>query len=223
MMNESSKKNDRPNILIVDDIPSNIALLKQFLESQDMIVHSETNPSNAMTKLESEKFNLLLLDINMPGLSGIEILKKIRKKFDSTELPIIMVTANIKEESVVQSLNLGANDYICKPINLDITLARVKNQLLISQFAATRAKLTEIKAINSMIVTYNHEINNPLSLITVCAGELEGDAVSSQKDTILQLKKSIDRIITVVNKIQNLKIEDVEYKEYSNKSSMVKI
>ena len=77
----------------------------------------------------SERFDLVLLDIMMPGLDGIEVLKRIRLRHSPLALPVIMVTAKNESEDVVESLELGANDYICKPVSLPVALARVEVQI----------------------------------------------------------------------------------------------
>jgi len=79
--------------------------------------------------IEQQPFDLILLDIMMPGISGIEVLKTIRQSYSASELPVIMVTAKGDSEDVVTALKLGANDYVIKPLDFPIVLARVQTQL----------------------------------------------------------------------------------------------
>src|ERR1022692_1084125 len=83
-------------------------------------------PLDVLARREVE---LVLLDSMMPGLSGIELLRQLRQRFSPARLPIIMVTALGESESVVEALNLGANDYISKPVDFPVALARIKAQL----------------------------------------------------------------------------------------------
>src|SRR5687768_15733384 len=78
----------------------------------------------ALTMIEQQSFDLILLDIMMPGIDGIEVLKRLRTRFSSSELPIIMVTAKDSSEDIVQALKFGANDYVTKPIDFPVVLAR---------------------------------------------------------------------------------------------------
>ena len=83
----------------------------------------------ALSAIQDEHVDLVLLDIMMPGISGIEVLKKVREKLSDDELPIIMATAKTDSDDVVTALDLGANDYVTKPIDFPIVLARINAQL----------------------------------------------------------------------------------------------
>lgn len=118
------------NILIVDDEPINHQVLKNHLSSEKYQITQAMNGKEALEAIENgQKYNLVILDVMMPRMTGYEVCQKIRKKFISSELPVIMVTAKNQVQDLVQGLNLGANDYLAKPFTKQEFLARVKTQL----------------------------------------------------------------------------------------------
>jgi len=124
MMNESSSK-----LLVVDDNEMNRDMLSRRLSRRKHTVITAENGQQALDLVEKESFDVILLDVMMPGISGIEVLKLIRQSYSASELPVIMVTAKGDSEDVVKALKLGANDYVIKPLDFPIVLARVETQL----------------------------------------------------------------------------------------------
>src|SRR5688500_1775085 len=124
--NDSSKR----HILVVDDEPVNLKVLKNHLESEGYHVTLAHDGHEALNLLEHDnQFHLVLLDVMMPRISGYEVCQKIRERFISTDLPVIMVTAKNQVSDLVEGLGIGANDYIVKPFSKDELIARVKTQL----------------------------------------------------------------------------------------------
>lgn len=116
-------------ILVVDDNEVNCDLLTRRLARKDFATESACDGFKALEWLANNHCDLVLLDIMMPGMSGIEVLKKVRETRNGTELPIIMATAKDTREDIVDALNLGANDYVTKPLDFQVVLARVNTQL----------------------------------------------------------------------------------------------
>ncbi|MCB0581244.1 MAG: response regulator, partial [Phaeodactylibacter sp.] len=121
-------------ILVVDDEPINQHVLKNHLNPDYYAVTTAMNGEQALAALQSgEPFDLVLLDIMMPRMSGYEVCERIREQFLPSELPIIMVTAKNLVKDLVMGLDTGANDYLAKPFTRDEFLARVKTQLNLHQ------------------------------------------------------------------------------------------
>lgn len=118
-----------PRILIVDDISDNRTILLRRFQRQGFEVLEADNGLKALELIESQEFDLVLLDVMMPGIDGIETLKRIRDLKSASELPVIMVTAKSESENIVESLGLGANDYVTKPVDFAVALARAKTQI----------------------------------------------------------------------------------------------
>ena len=117
------------NILIVDDDFLVLDQLKSILSNNQRNVSFVAKSEFALMRIEKEQFDLLLLDVNMPGITGIELLKKIRKKDSYNDVPVIMITGDNDSSTFINCFESGANDYIEKPINNTILNARVNAAL----------------------------------------------------------------------------------------------
>ncbi len=116
-------------ILIIDDDVLNSELMDKILSKLDHEITTANNATDALKHIRSSKFDLVLLDIIMPDINGIELLQKIKKNNDYYETPIIMLSALDDLNSIVDCINLGAADYITKPIDKFILQARINNCL----------------------------------------------------------------------------------------------
>ncbi|WMJ24440.1 VanR-ABDEGLN family response regulator transcription factor [Paludicola sp. MB14-C6] len=115
-----------PQILIVDDEKEIADLLEVYLANDNYSVKKAFNGIDAMQLIETEKFNLAILDVMLPDISGFNLCKKIREKHF---FPIIMLTAKVEDIDKITGLSFGADDYITKPFNPLEVVARVKSQL----------------------------------------------------------------------------------------------
>lgn len=116
-------------ILIVDDESSIRDMLRMALESNGFNVDEANNAKTAQEKINSNKPDLVLLDWMMPGTSGVELVRRLRKQDSTRQLPIIMLTAKDGDEHSIQALDTGADDYITKPFSPKALIARVKAML----------------------------------------------------------------------------------------------
>lgn len=116
-------------LLIVDDEESNRDMLSRRLQRHGFAVMLAEDGPQALDLIHDHPFDLVLLDIRMPGMSGMDVLEAIRRQYSPTQLPVIMVTAEIQSASIVEALELGANDYITKPVDLPVALARIRTHL----------------------------------------------------------------------------------------------
>ena len=117
------------SLLIVDDNEMNRDLLSRRLERKGYAVSVAENGHKTLEWVGQYDVDLVLLDIEMPGTSGLEVLKTLRQTYSPNQLPVIMVTAKVQSHDIVEALSLGANDYVTKPIDFPVALARIKTQL----------------------------------------------------------------------------------------------
>ena len=117
---------NKSHILVVDDDNRIRELIKEYLNDNNFIVSTAINAENAKIKLEQLKFDLVVLDVMMPGQSGFYLTKEIKRKIN---LPIILLTAKGETENRVKGLELGADDYLGKPFEPKELLLRIKNIL----------------------------------------------------------------------------------------------
>lgn len=118
-----------PRILLVDDEPPNRDMLSRRLERRGFVVETAASGPEALAALDRQAFSAVLLDVQMPGMSGLEVLTTIRERWTAAALPVIMVTARDGSENIVQALELGASDYLTKPVDFPVAVARLKTQV----------------------------------------------------------------------------------------------
>ncbi len=120
---------EQHTVLVVDDHQNNRDLIGRRLERAGYRVLLAENGPEALDAVENETVDLIVLDVMMPGLSGIDVLQILRKQHSAAELPVIMATAKDQSEDKVEALSHGANDYVTKPLDFPEVLARVQAQL----------------------------------------------------------------------------------------------
>lgn len=206
--------NENIKILIVEDDPVSGQLLSKLLEKRKFLVKLITSGTECLQIIDDEKYDLVLLDIMMPDISGLEVLDHIRRTKDTTQLPVIMVTAKVKDQDIVDALRRGANDYITKPVNIDVAMARIKTHMEMSHLIKESLSLKQAATITKMVGTLNHEINNPLAIalgnISILQKEYEGNT------KLEKAAKALDRITDLVKKIKDISdsgkgMEEIEY------------
>jgi adenylate cyclase len=117
------------SLLIVDDNAMNRDMLARRLARRGYTVAVAENGHQALAMVAEQQFDLVLLDIMMPGISGLEVLRLLRQRYSVADLPVIMATAKDQSEDVVAALKLGANDYVTKPLDFPVVLARTQTHL----------------------------------------------------------------------------------------------
>ncbi len=165
------------NILIVDDIPTNIQLLVSILEKEGYAISFALDGEQALELIADEQFDLILLDVMMPGLSGFEICTTIKKMPEMQSIPIIFLTAKTERTDILNGFSVGGADYITKPFNTPELLARVQTHLelkragdlLIGQNKALTHKNEELKQLNLELQLALKTIQVLEGIIPICA------------------------------------------------------
>ena len=207
-------------ILIVEDDPTTGQLLKKRISKRGYDCTLVGGGKRCLEILQEESFDLVLLDIMMPDLSGDDVLVEIRKTKNNFQLPIIMVTAIDEATDLVDALRNGANDYLTKPVNMDVAIARIRTQLNIKVFFEESLKSKQISTINTMVTTLNHEINNPLA---IAIGNLTIAKESIDQSKIDKALVALERITNIVKKIETITNGEMEEVTYSSNVNMFKI
>ncbi len=140
-------------LLVVDDSQRNIDLMVRRLERAGYVVEAALSGEAALSRIAARGIDLVLLDVMMPGLSGIDVVRRLRLHHRLHELPVIMVTALDEGEAAVEALSRGANDYVTKPVDFPVLLARVATQLKVK-------RLNDLK--DEFIGIATHDLRNPL-------------------------------------------------------------
>ncbi len=130
-------------ILLVDDEPVVLRALRIALEAQDYVVTAALSGEDALARVTNGAFDLLLLDLGLPGVSGFEVIRRVRVLYAA--LPIIVLSAQGEDSAKVEALDLGADDYVSKPFSVRELLARVRVALRHRDAADARAGSTRIE------------------------------------------------------------------------------
>ncbi|MGA1795078.1 MAG: sensor histidine kinase [bacterium] len=179
MSTERDEMNEACNayrILIVDDVPRNIQVLANILKEAGYQLGFAKDGKAALAHMESTRFDLILLDIMMPGVDGYEVCEQIKRHKRTRDIPVIFITALHGTENKTKGFELGAVDYITKPFDALEVLARVKTHLTIREYATQLERLVEertrqlmhadrLATLGTFAAAIIHEINNPLSYI----------------------------------------------------------
>ena len=201
------------SILVVDDQPINVQLLKRKLERENLRVIAAYNGLEALDQVGREKPDLILLDVMMPDMDGIEVCQRLQANEATRGIPVIFITARANKESKLEGLGVGAVDYITKPIDLDETLARVQTQLRVvainRQIVDLTRRLEESRkaaTIGAVTQGIAHNLNN---LLGVVIGYL--DLVKAYYDQPEQVKKNaqhvedaVQRIVSIIKQLSTL-------------------
>jgi diguanylate cyclase (GGDEF)-like protein len=150
--NNDSNTGVRPRLLIVDDVEDNRTILRRRFQLRGFDVVEAEDGLTAVELIEKEPFDLVLLDIMMPGINGIETLKRIRSQKSSSALPVIMVTAKTGSSDIVEALEHGANDYVTKPVDFPVALSRVNTQI------SRRQAEMQVVAVNVKLLKANDDL-----------------------------------------------------------------
>ena len=195
-------ENNKNHILIVDDDDRIRSLLKDYLSENSYIVSTAENADQAKERLEYIKFDIIILDVMMPGQNGYELTKEIKKKI---KIPIILLTAKGEVENRIKGLELGADDYIGKPFEPKELLLRIKNIINKNTQIDLKSKhkvgLAEIDS-NKMTVNFNSKskkINNSEKKVLIEMLANPGKTYSRDeigKISGISQERSIDVMIT---------------------------
>ena len=123
----------RFNVLAVDDIPLHLLLVQKMLSRFNFKMRTAANGQQALDAVAQQKPDLILLDLMMPGIDGFEVIRRLRENPDTADIQIVILSALNSNEDVVKGFNVGANDFIMKPIIMEKLLSCVVTQMQIVQ------------------------------------------------------------------------------------------
>lgn len=157
-------------ILIVDDVMSNVLLLKVLLTNEKFAIATASNGRQALEQVEKENPDLVLLDVMMPDMSGFEVAQHLKSNPNTADIPIIFLTALNSTADIVKGFQVGANDFISKPFNKEELIIRVTHQ--ISLVAAKRLILSKteeqqrtIAGRDKLYSVIAHDLRSPMGSI----------------------------------------------------------
>jgi len=219
--------NELKSILVIDDLPENVFILQDRLEHEGYEVITAYDGKSGIEKAQSDLPDLILLDVMMPDINGIEVCKTLVNDELTSDIPIILVTAKTEAEDAKDGLDAGAFDYIKKPFNKIELLARVRSALKLSEANKRLVEAEKRNTFFATVVTANHKIKQPLTLLSLSSAaikrELKKDEIS--KETLLGKTKYIDVAIKEITDVldQLNAIKEPVLSDYTKNIKMIKI
>lgn len=190
-------------ILVIDDLPENVFMLQDRLENEGYEVVTAYDGKTGIAKATSDMPDLILLDVMMPGMTGIEACKILKHDPVTSDIPIIIVTAKSGADDAKEGLEAGAFDYIKKPFEKIEMLARINSALKLAEAHKQVVEAEKKSTYAATVVTTNHKIKQPLTLMSLSSAAIKRELNKEQisKEAILN---RLNYIETAVNEITNI-------------------
>lgn len=202
--------NNKPRIIVVEDESLSRDMLVRRLASRNFEVVGFPTAQEALAYMEEYPADLILMDNALPNMRGVDVVRLLRQRWSHDSLPILMVSAMIDSEDVVEALEAGANDYVIKPINFKVLLARINTVL---QLKHNVSMLMEAERQRVMIESLSHAAASVAEPLGKMVDELEDmmnrpdtipPAMRQSLDTLLNLTEQAVDVIDKFRRIANL-------------------
>ncbi len=214
-------------VLVIDDLPENVFMLQDRLEHEGYEVITAYDGKSGIEKARRDLPDLILLDVMMPDITGIEVCKSLVADKETSGIPIILVTAKSDADDTKEGLEAGAFDYIKKPFNRIELVARVKSALKLSDANKLILEVEKKNTFVATVVTANHKIKQPLTLLTLSSAaikkELGKDEISREAllGRLKYIETAVKEITDVLDKLNSIK--DPVIADYTNSVKMIKV
>lgn len=195
-------KDKTESILIVDDETKNIQLLGSLLSEKSYEIEIAMNGSEALNWLEERSFDLILLDIMMPGMDGYEVCRRIKSNPNSKNIPVIFLTAKTETDDIIKAFETGAADYVQKPFKTLELLSRIRNHLTIGHQRKELEKLNASK--DKFFSIISHDLRSPFNTLFGMIELFNDDLLESPEDLkemMNDLKSVGDHIFKLLNSL----------------------
>lgn len=192
-------------ILIIDDLPENVFMLQDTLEHEGFQAITAYDGPTGIKKAAAEQPDLILLDVMMPEMTGIEVCKNIIGNPVTAQIPIILVTARSGAEDTKEGLESGAFDYIKKPFSLIELMARINSALKYAEAQKMVLESEQQNTFEATVVTTNHKIKQPLTLISLSSAAIKREVNKPEisKEGVMKRLGYIDSAVKEINDVLN--------------------
>ncbi|MCK9211165.1 MAG: response regulator [Ignavibacteriaceae bacterium] len=216
---------EKDKILLVEDEKDTRFILERLLTKNNYEVLSAKDGSEALKLLENYLPKAILADWTMPVMDGIELCKILKKDEKFKTIYFIVLTARASLKDRITGLDIGADDFLVKPIENQELLARIRSGVRIFNLQNELKNLEHNKAIIEMACTIGHKINNPLSSLLISVKNIETELLelhqSKFSEDLMIITQSIDRIKTLTESLVNIQKPTII--DYSSGSKMIDI
>jgi len=202
-------KNEKGIILIVDDNPNNLMMLIDVLDESNYELRIAKNGESALNIVQKESIDLILLDVMMPGMNGFEVCSHLKGNKQTRNIPIIFMTALSETINKIRGFELGAVDYIIKPIQIEEVVSRVKTHIKLSSLLKKENDINKLKS--NLVSIVSNDLMIPLGIISVSNSFLKlYDSQLSDKEKKLKFNKideSVKKMLNTLNILTDCKLE----------------
>jgi CheY-like chemotaxis protein len=197
---------ERNLLLVVDDNPVNIKLVKSILEKEGYRMLSAMDGPSAIAAAKTNKPDLVLMDIFMGEMSGLEACRAIKREKDLRDVPIIFVTGNTDDAVLQKAFESGGTDYVRKPINRAELLARIKSVLTQKMLVERIVEQEKLRGVLEMAGAVCHEMNQPLQAVTWATELLLKEVAPEGRlyPAALDIIRNIEKIGGITRKLQGI-------------------
>ena len=215
----------KDKILIVEDEKDTRFILNKLLSKNDYEVQTTSNGKEALELINTFMPKVILADWTMPVMDGIELCNKIKSNEQTKLIYYIILTARSSLNDKIRGLDIGADDFLSKPIENQELLARIRTGIRVHNLQAELRSVEHSRAVVEMACTIGHEINNPLSSLVVSLKNLESELKSLKheqfNDDLVVINKSIERIKQLASNL--VKLQNPETINYTDDQKMIKL
>lgn len=205
-MNSNDDSTAAFRILLVDDNARNLQLLGHILNGAGYPTAFALDSEKALSMLAGDRYDLVLLDVMMPGMDGFDVCRRMKSNPETREIPFIFLTARTEPEAVVEGFEAGAVDYVTKPFHSRELLARVSTQERLLAAQRERVERETLQAILELAGAVCHEFNQPLQIISGTAELMRhrGDLDSATLGDLKQILKAVERLGGLTRKLSGI-------------------
>ena len=214
----------KSTVFVVDDSPVTTKVISRMLKkNSDYYSVKILDGPECIKKAKEVKPDLILLDIQMPGMNGIEVCKVLRKDEQTHDIPVIFVTANTDNETLKEAFESGGTDYVRKPVNKIELLARIKSVLIQKKLEKRLMEKEKLNGVLEMAGGICHDLNQPMQVVS---GYSELLLMDMGKENlaypyIKMIKEQIDEMGSITRKL--MRITKYETKDYTEGSIIIDI
>ena len=201
--------NERPTILVVDDDHMLLRMIRLILEQTGYAVETVDNGEDGLRKAGENPPDLIILDIMLPHMNGLEVCKRLKENPDTSLVPVILLTSDDFIDNKVAGFELGAHDYITKPFNAQEFIARVKSHVEESISMQKHGEQEKLKALETMLDQVAHELRNPLVAIGGFARRIrdrvtDDDQLSTYASNIYHEVQRLERTLQEIIELKGI-------------------
>lgn len=150
-------------ILVADGNPASAEILSRYLVEQGAETVVCKNGRECLAEVGQGDVSMIFLEAVMPDISGLEVLTSIRQQYDPIELPVIIVTERREDNLPARLIDMGANDFLHKPVNCLVAIPRIRQQIIAFKLHRQRRQNQRSEFLNALLATYNHELHETLA------------------------------------------------------------